>query len=107
MTDLSQITEKIEALEARNRRVEIEKAWEVSAFRRITIALGTYFAVSLYLCFLGIDMAWLHAVVPVAGFLLGTMTLGALRVLWVNTLYRPHKQRMRDQTVPPDNSQTS
>ena len=78
------IEERIEIIEKRNRRVEIDKAWEKSLMRRTLIAIFTYLAIALYLKFIvGID-PWINAIVPTAGFLLSTLTLPFFKSIWEN-----------------------
>ena len=76
--------ERVAQLESRNSRVEADKGWETSWTRRISIAVLTYAVVATYLAtVIGID-PWLNALVPVAGFLLSTLTLSYLKTLWVS-----------------------
>lgn len=82
MTEKS-LEQRIKKLEARNARVEADKAWETSWTRKIAIAVLTYLVVVSYLYFvIGIE-PWLNALVPVVGFLLSTLTLSYLRQLWI------------------------
>ncbi len=79
---MKSIEERIEAIEKRNRKVEVDKAWETSATRRILIIVFTYLSIALYLKFIvGID-PWINAVVPSIGFLLSTLTLPFFKKLW-------------------------
>lgn len=83
MTKLS-IEDRVKQLEVRNRRVEADKAWETSWVRRIGIAVLTYIVIAMYLGFvIGIN-PWLNALVPVAGFMLSTLTLAYLKSYWIS-----------------------
>jgi hypothetical protein len=73
----------------RNARVEADKAWETSKTRRLIIALGTYIIVGLYLQFLDVNNAWLHAIVPPCAYLLSTLTLKIIKNIWLEKVYRP------------------
>ncbi len=75
--------DNLEAINARNARVEADKAWETSLTRRICIACFTYMIASLYMAFLGIDLFYLHAAVPTGGYLLSTLTLPLLKAWWL------------------------
>lgn len=78
------IEERVALLEARNERVESDKAWETSWTRRIGIAVLTYAVVATYLgVVIGID-PWLNALVPVVGFLLSTLTISYLKSRWIS-----------------------
>lgn len=82
------LEERVAKLEARNKKVEADKAWETSFTRRALIALFTYLAIALYLKFVvGID-PWINAIVPTVGFLLSTLTLPFFKKLWLNFLYK-------------------
>ena len=80
---MASLEERVEKIEARNKRVETDKAWEVSWVRRALIAIFTYLAIFLYLNAIAIPNAWLNAIVPTAGFLLSTLTLPFFKSLWV------------------------
>jgi hypothetical protein len=82
MQKADEIDSRIAALEARNKRVDMNKAWETSWTRRLLVALFTYLAIALYLKFIvGID-PWINAIVPTVGFLLSTLTLPFFKGLW-------------------------
>jgi hypothetical protein len=75
---------RLAAIEARNERVELDKAWETSWSRRISIMLLTYLVVVAYLHFVVRIDPWINALVPVLGFLLSTLTLSALKDYWIS-----------------------
>lgn len=73
------LEQRVVQLEARNKRVETDKAWETSWTRKLTIALLTYLVVVAYLHFVIKIDPWLNALVPVVGFLLSTISLGYVK----------------------------
>jgi hypothetical protein len=73
---------RVAALEARNKKVEAEKAWETSWVRRGAIMLLTYLCMVAYLHFVIHVSPWLNALVPVLGFGLSTLTLSYIKILW-------------------------
>lgn len=75
--------ERLSAIEERNAKVEADKAWETSWTRRIAIALLTYLVIVAYLRFVVHVEPWLNALVPVAGFLLSTLTISCLKKFWI------------------------
>ncbi len=81
MTDL-------ETLQKRNARVEADKAWETSRTRKVVIAFGTYLIIGGYLNYLKVEQAWLHAVVPVMAYILSTLGLGYLKLIWIERIYK-------------------
>lgn len=82
------IEARIAAIEERNRHVEGNKAWEGSWARRLTIAVVTYLIVLAYGFALGVDRAYLNAIVPTAGFLLSTVTIPVVKNAWTRRYYR-------------------
>jgi hypothetical protein len=83
------LEKRIEQLEARNRRVEADKAWETSWTRRLAIMLLTYLVVVAYLHFVIHINPWLNALVPVVGFFLSTLTISALKSWWLTRMTKP------------------
>lgn len=77
------IEERLAVIEARNERVEADKAWETSWTRRISIMLLTYVVIVLYFHFVIRIEPWLNALVPVIGFLLSTLAISALKTFWL------------------------
>lgn len=78
----SELIKRLEKLEARNARVETDKAWETSWTRKISIMILTYLVVVSYLRFVVHIDPWINAVVPVIGFVLSTLTVGLLKKWW-------------------------
>ncbi|MCB9982815.1 MAG: hypothetical protein H6861_03940 [Rhodospirillales bacterium] len=78
----------IETIKERNARVEAEKAWETSWTRRILIALITYIVIGAYLTYLEIERAWLHAFVPATAYILSTLGLHYVKLLWMKSIYK-------------------
>lgn len=77
------IEERIAIIEARNIKVENDKAWETSWARRVSIMILTYIVVVVYLQFVVHIDPWINAIVPVIGFLLSTLTISALKKQWL------------------------
>ncbi|MBP6880172.1 hypothetical protein KBC31_00905 [Candidatus Saccharibacteria bacterium] len=76
------LNHRLHEIEQRNKRVEVDKAWETSWVRKISIAILTYLVVLAYLQFVvGID-PWFNALVPVVGYLLSTLTISFLKKIW-------------------------
>ena len=83
MSDFNQIEQEIFRIKERNRRVEIDKKWETSRFRRLLIIIFTYLAMGFYLSVLRVDRPWLNAIVPALAFMLSTLTLPFFRKAWI------------------------
>ena len=77
------LAKEVEAIKARNKRVETDKAWETSWTRRVCIMVLTYIVVVLYsLTISKVQNIWLSSLVPVIGFTLSTLSLGLIRKFW-------------------------
>lgn len=82
MEDLN-IQERLELIEQRNQRVELDKAWETSNTRRLAIAVITYLVVVIFFVTLGFDNPFVNAIVPTLGFLLSTLSLSLIKKYWM------------------------
>ena len=87
-TTLRQFEKRINIIEERNKKVELDKSWELSYSRRILLMLFTYLAIGFYLQAIRIPEPWLNAIVPSVAFLLSTLTLPLFKKLWLNYFYR-------------------
>ena len=77
------LEKEIEKIKQRNRKVEIDKAWETSYVRKISIAVLTYMIVVLYSYLISsVSNVFLTSLVPVLGFLLSTLSLNLIRKIW-------------------------
>ena len=77
------IEKRLEAIEQRNQKVELDKAWETSWTRRILLSVFTYLAIGVYMWAIDISRPWLNAVVPAVAFMLSTLTMPFFKKLWV------------------------
>ena len=67
----------------RNRRVEADKAWEISITRRLFITVVTYLVTTPVFILLGAKNPWTNALIPCAGYLISTLTLPLLKARWL------------------------
>lgn len=82
------LEERVAKIEARNKRVEADKAWEGSWTRKALIMVFTYLAIAFYMKFvLGIN-PWINAIVPTVGFLLSTLTFSYFKEIWRKFVYK-------------------
>lgn len=87
MATLKGLLKEIETIKERNKRVEIDKAWETSYTRRILLATFTYLAIGFYLQAIDVAEPWLNAIVPAVAFMLSTLTLPFFRKIWEKLVY--------------------
>jgi hypothetical protein len=76
---MKSLEERIAALEERNARVERDKRWEGSLWRKVSIMVLTYAVVVAFLFAIDANSPWINAIVPVIGFGLSTLTVSVLK----------------------------
>ena len=77
------IEEEIEKIKQRNKKVELDKAWETSWTRKICIMILTYLIVISYSYLIrNNNNILLSSLVPVIGFTLSTLSLKIIRKIW-------------------------
>ena len=77
--------QEINLIKQRNKRVELDKAWETSWTRKICIAILTYIVVVAYTYITSqFSIIWLSSLVPVIGFILSTLSIKFIRKIWEN-----------------------
>jgi hypothetical protein len=90
-SSLTEIENRLKAIEQRNARVTADKAWETSAVRRLSIAALTYGVVVTYLIIIHNANPPVNAIVPVMGYLLSTLVLEKVKSVWTAALLRKAK----------------
>ena len=80
---MEQLEKRILELEERNKRVAMDKAWEVSWARRGILMLFTYLAIGSYLYVIEVPSPWINAVVPTVAFMISTMTMPFFKRKWI------------------------
>ena len=81
---MKHIEARIKSIEQRNRKVEHDKAWETSYFRRFLLTLFTYIAIGFYLQSVNVPQPWLNAIVPAVAFMLSTLTIPFFKRIWLS-----------------------
>ncbi|MBE5820317.1 MAG: hypothetical protein E7310_05860 [Clostridiales bacterium] len=81
--DNKELEKEILKIKERNKRVELDKAWETSWSRRICICILTYIVVIVYSNMIKTSSSiWFSSLVPVIGFTLSTLSLKVVRNIW-------------------------
>lgn len=81
--ELKELREEIEAIKARNKRVEADKAWETSWTRSIFIAIVTLFLAYILMLLIDEVNPFPKAVAGSTFYLLSTLTYGVLKNWWL------------------------
>ena len=77
------LEKEIEQIKQRNKKVELDKAWETSWTRKICIMILTYIVVIIYSHLIqNTNNIALSSFVPVIGFTLSTLSLKLIRKIW-------------------------
>ena len=77
------VEDEIKKIKDRNKKVETDKAWEISLIRRFFIAILTYIVVLIYSWLISKNNnILLSSLVPVIGFVLSTLSLRLIRKIW-------------------------
>ena len=81
--DTKELEYEIIKIKERNKKVELDKAWETSFVRRLCICILTYVVVVIYSYLINkVTNIWLSSLVPVIGFTLSTFSLKLIRNVW-------------------------
>ena len=80
---MSDVEKRLNAIEQRNRKVEVDKAWETSLSRKIIIAVLTYATIVLFFFVAQLPKPFINSIVPTAGFVLSTLSLPFFKKLWI------------------------
>lgn len=83
MPDLDDITQRLRKIEERNKRVEVDKAWEKSFFRISIIALVTYLVALIFLVLTELPSPYLNAFIPTIGWILSMKSTPILKKWWM------------------------
>ncbi len=86
MEELEQIKEDIKEIKERNKRVEKDKAWETSLFRKVLIVILTYVVVVIFFIFVKLSNPFINAIVPTLGFVLSTLSIPFFKKMWIKRL---------------------
>lgn len=80
---MENIESRLQNIEERNKRVELDKSWEGSFARIFSISFITYFVAVFVLNIINAPNVWLNAFVPVVGFILSTQSLPFIKKVWI------------------------
>ena len=80
---MSDVKKRLNAIEQRNKKVELDKAWETSLSRKIIIAVLTYSMIVLFFFVAQFPKPFINSIVPTTGFVLSTLSLPVFKRLWI------------------------
>ncbi|MFA7277941.1 MAG: hypothetical protein WC101_03065 [Candidatus Gracilibacteria bacterium] len=85
---LEKIAEEIDQLKDRNKRVDINKAWETSKTRKALILMLTYIVVVIFFFVAHLPNPFINAIVPSLGFFLSTLSVSVVKGWWMKNIYK-------------------
>jgi hypothetical protein len=80
---MKEIKKRLELIEERNKKVELNKDWETSFSRKIIITILTYITIVLFFIIANLPKPFINSIVPTAGFALSTLSLPFFKKLWI------------------------
>lgn len=83
MKSLKELDGEIELIKARNRRVEADKAWELSGTRTAFISVTTFIILYVFFRLNRSEAPFLNALISTATYLLSTFSYGILKSWWL------------------------
>jgi hypothetical protein len=83
MTSLKDSQKDIDHIKARNKRVELDKAWETSWMRRLTLLVFTYITVVVFFFVADLADPFVNAAVPSLAFIISTSTVSFIKRWWI------------------------
>jgi len=78
------LEKSIKKLENRNKKVEADKSWETSNFRKISVAVITYLIILIIMYLLDFKDIFINALIPTFGFLLSTLSIDILKKIYIS-----------------------
>ncbi|MBN1157283.1 hypothetical protein JXA85_06690 [Candidatus Woesearchaeota archaeon] len=83
MVTIKELKKEIAEIKERNRRVELDKAWETSWARRAIVGVLTYAVIVVFFYFAGLPEPFLNSIVPALAFMFSTLSLSLFRNFWM------------------------
>ncbi len=81
--ELDELKDRIAKIEARNKKVESDKAWETSLARKLVIVVLTYLVIVIFLIANHFPNPLINGIIPTIGFILSTLTLPFFKNWWI------------------------
>lgn len=86
MSDLENVKSELSQIRSRNRRVELDKAWEMSWTRKLIVAVLTYFVVVVFFVFAELPDPFVNSIVPALAFVVSGSALPLFKKIWMRFL---------------------
>ena len=77
------LEKEVIGIKERNKRVEVDKAWETSFTRRALAVVLTYFVIVVFFYSAGLPDPFINAIVPALAFVLSTFSMPLFKKMWL------------------------
>ncbi len=74
---------RLALIEERNKRVELEKAWETSLTRTISILIITYVLATVVMYIIDVPKPYINSIIPTLGYFLSVQSLPMIKKVWM------------------------
>jgi hypothetical protein len=81
---MEEIEKRITHIEERNKKVELEKAWETSQTRSVSIVVLTYILATIVMWIIDVQKPYLNSIIPTLGYFLSIQSLPFIKRIWMN-----------------------
>ena len=85
---MDELHQELEKIKERNRRVEADKAWEVSTFRAVLIGVLTFVFTYLILFTVEQENALFGGLLAGLGFFISTLSIPIVKRWWLKTFWK-------------------
>jgi hypothetical protein len=80
---MEEIKKRIIQIEERNKKVELEKAWETSRTRWISILIITYILATIVMWIIDVPEPYVNSIIPTLGYFLSVQSLPFIKKIWI------------------------
>lgn len=77
------IEQEIQQIHERNKRVELDKAWELSWTRKFIVAFLTYVVVVCFFVFARLPDPFINSIVPALAFIISNLSMSVFKKIWL------------------------
>lgn len=74
---------EINQIHERNKRVELDKAWELSWTRKFIVAFLTYVVVVCFFVFARLPDPFVNSIVPALAFIISNLSMSVFKKIWL------------------------
>lgn len=82
------LKKELAEIQARNKKVEADKAWEISMSRKLVLSLITYIVIAALMVAINLPNPFSNALIPAIAFLISTFSLKFFKIFWLKFIYK-------------------